>query len=102
MRLAVAIEEGLFFIVMENLIVKNQKIGIHLLPQVGSSGREFRMVGTAKNLEMPEKWSNQKKSMSNHYIYTFKYLDNGEFFEMEFDYNDNFVKKLSPTLMSGS
>ena len=39
--------------------------------------------------------------MSNHYIYTFKYLDNGEFFEFEFDYNDNFVKKLSPTFMSG-
>ena len=87
---------------MDYLIVKNSKIGIHLLPQVGTAGREFRMIGTAKNLEMPEKWSNQKKSMSNHYIYTFKYLDNGETFEMEFDYNDNFVKKLSPTLMSGS
>ena len=79
---------------MEYLIVKNNKIGIHLLPQVGTAGREFRMIGTAKNLEMPEKWSNQKKSMSNHYIYTFKYLDNGEFFELEFDYNDNFVRKL--------
>jgi hypothetical protein len=79
---------------MEYLIVKNQKIAIHLLPQVGSTGREFRMVGTAKNLELPEKWSNQKKLMSNHYIYTFKYLDNGEFFEMEFDYNDNFVRKI--------
>jgi hypothetical protein len=87
---------------MDYLIVKNSKIGIHLLPQVGTSGREFRMIGTAKNLELPEKWSNQKKSMSNHYIYTFKYLDNGETFEMEFDYNDNFVKKLSPTFMSGS
>jgi hypothetical protein len=80
---------------MNYLIVKNSKIGINLLPQVGTSGREFRMIGTAKNLEMPEKWSNQKKSMSNHYIYTFKYLDNGEFFELEFDYNDNFVKKIS-------
>ena len=79
---------------MEYLIVKNQKIAIHLLPQVGLTGREFRMVGTAKNLELPEKWSNQKKLMSNHYIYTFKYLDNGEFFEMEFDYNDNFVRKI--------
>jgi hypothetical protein len=86
---------------MEYLIVKNNKIGIHLLPQVGTSGRDFRMIGTAKSLEMPEKWSNQKKSFCSHYIYTFKYLDNGEFFELEFDYNDNFVKKLSPTFMSG-
>ncbi len=83
---------------MDYLKVKNNKIGIHLLPQVGTSGREFRMIGTAKNLEMPEKWSNQKKSMSNHYIYTFKYLDNGQIFSLEFDYNDNFVKKL--TLMN--
>ena len=87
--------------IMEYLTIKNQKIAIHLLPQVGNSGREFQMIGTAKNLELPEKWSNQKKSMSSHYIYTFKYLDNGEFFEFEFDYNDNFVKKLSPTFMSG-
>ena len=89
------------FTKMEYLIVKNNKIAIHLDPQVGNAGREFQMIGTAKNLELPEKWSNQKKSMSNHYIYTFKYLDNGEFFEFEFDYNDNFVKKLSPTFMSG-
>jgi hypothetical protein len=79
---------------MEYLTIKNQKIGIHLLPQVGSSGREFRMIGTAKNLEMPEKWSHYHKAFASHWIYTFKYLDNGEFFEFEFDYNDNFVKKI--------
>ena len=86
---------------MDYLIVKNNKIAIHLLPQVGTAGREFRMIGTAKSLEMPEKWNAQKKSFCSHWIYTFKYLDNGEFFELEFDYNDNFVKKLSPTFMSG-
>jgi hypothetical protein len=79
---------------MNYLIVKNNKIGIHLEPQVGTTGREFKMVGTKKNLEMPEKWSNQKKAFCSHYIYTFKYLDNDNFFELEFDYNDNFVKKL--------
>ena len=80
---------------MEYLIVKNNKIGIHFHPQIGSAKRYFRMVGTAKNLELPEKWSNQKKAFCSHWIYTFKYLDNGEFFELEFDYNDNFVKKIS-------
>ena len=79
---------------MDYLIVKNNKIGIHLEPQVGPNARKFRMVGTAKNLELPEKWSNLKKAFCSHYIYIFKYLDNGEFFELEFDYNDNFVKKL--------
>ena len=79
---------------MEYLIVKNNKIAIHLLPQVGNAGREFRMIGTAKSLEMPEKWSNQKKAFCSYWIYTFKYLDNSETFELEFDYNDNFVKKI--------
>lgn len=80
---------------MDYLKVKNNKIGIHLDPQIGTTGREFRMIGTRKNLEMPDKWNNDKKSFCSHYIYTFKYLDNGEFFEFEFDYNDNFVKKIS-------
>lgn len=86
---------------MEHLIVKNNKIGIHFHPQIGPNGRKFRMVGTAKSLELPEKWNAQKKAFCSHWIYTLKYLDNGEFFELEFDYNDNFVKKLSPTFMSG-
>jgi len=50
---------------MDYLIVKNNKIGIHLEPQVGLNARYFRMVGTSKNLEMPEKWSNQKKYFEN-------------------------------------
>ena len=80
---------------MEYLQIKNQKIAIHLEPQVGNAGREFRMIGTAKSLEMPEKWNAQKKAFCSHWIYTFKYLDNSETFELEFDYNDNFVKKIS-------
>ena len=87
---------------MDYLIVKNSKIGIHLEPQSGPNARLFRMVGTAKNLELPDKWSDQKKAFASHWIYTFKYLDNSEIFELEFDYNDNFVKKLSPTFMSES
>jgi hypothetical protein len=79
---------------MDFLIVKNNKIGIHLEPQVGTAGREFRLIGTGKNLEMPKRWNNQKKTFCYHWIYTFKYLYNGEYFQLEFDYNDKFVKKL--------
>ena len=79
---------------MDYLVVKNQKIAIHLLPQVGTIGREFQMIGTGKNLQMPKRWNNKKKTFCYHWIYTFKYLDNGEYFQLEFDYNDNFVKKL--------
>ena len=83
---------------MDYLIVKNNKIGIHFHPQIGPNRRYFRMIGTAKSLEMPEKWNAQKKAFCSHWIYEFKYLDNGEIFSLEFDYNDNFVKKL--TLMN--
>ena len=79
---------------MDYLIVRNSKIAIHLLPQIGTIGREFQMIGTGKNLQMQKRWNNQKKTFCYHWIYTFKYLDNGEYFQLEFDYNDNFVKKL--------
>jgi len=79
---------------MEYLIIKNQKIGVHLDPQVGLNNRPFRMIATYINENVNQKWSNLKKAFCYHWIYTFKYLDNDEVFELEFDYNDNFVRKL--------
>lgn len=79
---------------MEYLTIKNQKIGLHLEPQVGTNNREFKCIGHRINEELPSKWSNTKKAFCFHWIYTFKYLDNGEFFELEFDYNDEFKRKL--------
>jgi hypothetical protein len=79
---------------MEYLIVKNHKIGLHFEPQIGTNNRQFRCIGHRINEAMPQKWSNSKKEFCFHWIYTFKYLDTGETFELEFDYNDNFLKKL--------
>jgi len=40
---------------------------------------------------MPEKWIN--KVTHWHWVHSFKYLDEqGGFFEIEIDYNNNFVK----------
>jgi hypothetical protein len=59
--------------------------------QISKLGREFRLSGTRKNLQLPEKWVG--KDLKNHWIHSFKYLDeNGGFFEIEIDYFDNFLK----------
>ena len=79
---------------MEHLTIKNQKIGLHLEPQVGTNNREFKLIGHKINEELPSNWSNSKKAFCFHWIYTFKYLDNDEVFELEFDYNDEFKRKL--------
>jgi len=78
---------------MDYLTIKNQKIYLHFEPQVGTNNREFKCIGHRINEEFPSKWSNTKKAFCFHWIYTFKYLDTGEFFELEFDYLDNFLKK---------
>ena len=79
---------------MEHLTIKNQKIYLHFEPQVGTNKREFKCIGHKINEEFPSKWSNTKKVFCFHWIYTFKYLDNDEVFELEFDYNDEFKRKL--------
>ena len=78
---------------MDYLTIKNQKIYLHFEPQVGTNNREFKCIGHKINEEFPSKWSNTKKVFCFHWIYTFKYLDTGEVFELEFDYLDNFLKK---------
>ena len=77
---------------MEYLIIKEQKIGLHFEPQVGKNGREFKYFGIRKNLQLPEKWIGN--GYKYHWIYSFIYLDNDQVFELEFDYNNKFVKKL--------
>ena len=77
---------------MEHLKIKDQSIGLHFEPQVGKNKRPFKWFGIRKNTELTEKWID--KTLKWHWIYSFIYLDNDEVFELEFDYNDNFRKKL--------
>lgn len=79
---------------MEYLTVKNQQIELHINTQIGKSNRPFRMCATYINENVKEKWDNNKKSFVFHYIYTFIYIDNNEIFELEFNYNDEFLRKL--------
>lgn len=77
---------------MDFLTIKDQSIGLHFKPQSGKNKRPFKWFGIRKNTELPEKWID--KTLKWHWIYSFIYLDNDEVFELEFDYNDNFRKKL--------
>lgn len=77
---------------MEHLTIKNQTIGLHFEPQVGTNNKPFRYCGIRKNEDYPEKWID--KVFKWHWIYTFVYINTNEVFELEFDYNDKFFKKL--------
>ena len=73
------------------LTVKEIKIFLNFETQISNTGRTFRWSGMRKNLQVPEKWVN--KETKNHWIYEFKYLDEqGGYFSIEIDYNDNFYK----------
>lgn len=77
---------------MEQIILPNKTtINLNFETQISSLGRPYRLSGTRKNSQLPEKWVN--KVLKNHWIHSFKYLDEqGGFFEIEIDYNDKFVK----------
>ena len=75
---------------MDYIKIKETKIYLNFETQISKLGRPFRLSGTRKNLQLPEKWID--KVLKNHWIHSFIYLDEqGGFFEVEIDYNDNFV-----------
>ena len=76
---------------LASISIKETKIFLHFEPQISNLGRPFRWFGLKINLEFPEKWVN--KEAKHHWIYEFKYLDEqGGYFSVEIDYNDNFYK----------
>ncbi len=59
--------------------------------QISKLGRNFRLSGISKISTIPQKYINN--SYKNHWVYTFRYLDvHSEFFEIEIDYNNSFVR----------
>jgi hypothetical protein len=59
--------------------------------QISKLGRNFRLSGVSKISTIPQKYINN--SYKNHWVYTFRYLDvDREFFEIEIDYNNSFVR----------
>jgi len=75
----------------ESILINQTPIFLNFETQISKLGRPFRLSGTRKNLQLPEKWVD--KVLKNHWIHSFKYLDErGGFFEIEVDYNDKFLK----------
>ena len=62
-----------------------------LEPQEGKLGRPFRMVMVTKDVTKPPKWVNKVEKF--HWLYLFKYLDDGSEFQIEIDYYDKIVGK---------
>lgn len=88
---------------MKQIKIKNQKnevvgvVEINSNTQISKLGRPFRYSGLRKNLQLQSKWINKIEKW--HWIYSFIYLDEQEgFFDVEIDYNDNFVSLTKTTL----
>ena len=56
--------------------------------QTSTDGRPFRISGVSK--KGIEKWVDGV--LKHHWVYSFKYLDDGTFFTIEIDYNNKFVE----------
>jgi hypothetical protein len=78
---------------METINIKGFKLNLNFEPQPSKNGRLMTWCGIARNGQVAQKWieENKKNVLKSHWIYTFKYLDNGEFINFEFDYYDKFV-----------
>jgi hypothetical protein len=74
---------------METINIKGFKLNLNFEPQSSKNGRLMTWCGIARNGQVAQKWI--KDGYKSHWIYTFKYLDNGEFINFEFDYYDKFV-----------
>lgn len=74
----------------ESITIQKTKIYLSFETQISKLGRPFRLSGTRLNLRLPIKWVDGIER--HHVTHLFKYLDeDGGFFEVEVDYNGNFV-----------
>ena len=75
---------------LESITIQKTKIYLSFETQISKNGRPFRLSGTSKVLTKPSKWIDMVEKW--HWIHSFIYLDKqGGFFEIELDYNGNFV-----------
>ncbi|HRH58440.1 MAG TPA: hypothetical protein PLS10_12370 [Chitinophagales bacterium] len=78
---------------MNTISLNKIKLNLNFETQISPSGRPIRLSAISKNLQVPEKWINN--TIKWHWIYTFRYLDKYDgFVSFEFDYLDNFLRKL--------
>lgn len=77
---------------MEKILIGKTEIELTpLIWQDTPNGGKFRLSGSRRNAQVPEKWINGVFKF--HMIYDFIYTD-GKMVSFEFDYNGKFLKKL--------
>ena len=64
------------------------EIHLNLNVQTSTEGRPFRLSGVSKKGE--GKWISG--NLKSHWVYSFKYLDDGTFFTIEIDYDDKVLE----------
>jgi hypothetical protein len=74
---------------MDTLNIKGFKLNLNFEPQTSKNGRPIRHSGVKMNGQVPAKWIDGM--YRHHWIYSFRYLDNDEIINFEFDYFDKFV-----------
>ena len=57
--------------------------------QEGKLGRAFRQSSVRRNTKVQQKWLDGM--YRSHWIYRFKYIDDGSYFEIEVDYRDKII-----------
>lgn len=58
--------------------------------QEGKLGKPFRQVGVTRNTKVSPKWINRVEKYN--WIYLFKYINDGKFFEVEVDCYGKIIK----------
>ncbi len=72
--------------------MKPTDLNLSFTPQLSKLGRPYRLSTIMKNLDVPSKWINRVENW--HWYYVFIYTDDNSLFGFEFNYNDDFVRKL--------
>jgi hypothetical protein len=73
--------------------MKPTDLNLTQYPQLSKLGRPYRLSAIMKNLDVPSKWFDRVEHW--HLYYVFMYTDDNSLFGFEFNYSDDFVRKLS-------
>ena len=72
------------------ITVQSQRINLNFDEQTGSTGKPFRLSGISLVLNKPSVWID--KQLFHGTIYVFRYIGTNDFFSVEFDPHDVYVK----------
>lgn len=79
-----------FGLTSESILINKTRIFLNFETQKGKSNRPFRLSETRMHTTIPAKWIGGM--WQHHFVHKFRYIDEQDgFFEVEVDYENNFV-----------